>query len=979
MALGACLLAAASLSHASAAGQLPPDAPWRTVESPHLRITYPGHDPRLEPVARHAAARGEVAWALLLDAIGEAPTGKVDVVLTDAVDYTNGSATVYPTNRIVVHARPPAGDPALGYNADWIEFVMVHELAHVFHLDRTGPLGEVIRSVFGRLPYTWPVFPAAGSPRWATEGLAVVAESDATGYGRLHGSWHETVVRTAVLEGGLPPLDRVTSGWAGWPAGETPYIYGSLFLEFMRERWGERVLPALVDESAAAVLPPELLLDRVARSAAGVSFSAAWRAWGRELTARYDTLRAALEARGLTRGERLTEHGRWALFPRFSPDGQLLAYLADDGSSATRLRVIDGVSGQEVWAARRNGQAAAAWLPDGGLLTSQLEFSDPYHILADLWRLEGETARRLTRGSRVQDPDVAPDGTIVAVRNGGGGNALVTGVPGALEPLVAPDPALTWALPRWSPTGEMLAVVRWRAGGRHDLVVLDRAGRERLVVNGEGAFLQAPAWSPDGAWILFTSDRTGIQNVYAVAADGGPLRQVTEVLGGAFHPDVSPDGRWLVYAGYHADGFHLERLPFAPAAWRAPGLPGLPVRRGGQETPRAGAVPGAGGPPVDTLAGASRPYGALRSALPAYWSPVVVDGDRLGYFLGAGTGGRDLVGRHAWSVWAALHPADGLWQGRVAWSWAGLGQPVLTLAGSRDWDWIGRAVLPDSSRRDVLSREDEVSLLLSASRQRWRRILSGAVGPELVRRHRVLERAGDHRLRDPDDTLLGAVARVAYADHQTHPLGISRQDGVTLALLARQRWDTRREPSGGDGYREVQASAAAYLSLGRVGFADAVMALRGSGLYRTGAGARASGVGGAAGEVGIGLGGVEEGGRRLLPVRGFAEGDRFGTRAWTGSAEVRVPLALVGRGPGLFPVFLDRVSASLFMDAGGADCPAVTFACGPAGTLLSAGGELVLDGVVGFRTPLRLRIGAAQPVWGPGTAPVLHVRLGSSF
>ncbi|MEX0891091.1 MAG: hypothetical protein WEB88_02895, partial [Gemmatimonadota bacterium] len=576
-------LAALTLLLASGpvAAQLPPDASYRTVESTHLRVTFDAGDPRMEPLARHAAARGEVAWALLEAAVGRAPAGRVDVVLTDAVDYSNASATPVPTNRIVLHARPPVDDAALGYSADWIELAMVHELAHIFHLDRTGPLGAVIRAVFGRVPWTWPVFPAAAGPRWTTEGLAVLVESDATTRGRIHGSWHETVVRMAVLEEGLPPLDRVSFPWAVWPAGERPYIYGSLFLEFMRGRWGEHVLPALVEETASSSLPPELVLNGIGRRAAGVSFTAAWELWAEALTARYAALRDTLEARGLTTGERLTTHGRLALFPRHAPDGSRLAYVADDGRSTPRTRVIDARTGAELGAARRHGSAALAWLPDGDLLTSQLEFADPYRITADLWRVApdgGET--RLTRQARLQDPDVAPDGRIVAVRNGGGSTHLAVGAPGAFQPLVAPEPAVHWAHPRWSPDGRRVAAVRQRVGGAHELVVLSAAGEELLVVGGEGALLRTPAWSPDGAWLLFSSDRTGITNVYAVPSDrGAPLRQVTEVLGGAFHPDVAPDGRWLVYAAYHADGFHLVRMPFEPAAWRTPGPPALPLHR----------------------------------------------------------------------------------------------------------------------------------------------------------------------------------------------------------------------------------------------------------------------------------------------------------------------------------------------------------------------------------------------------------------
>ncbi len=61
----------------------------------------------------------------------------IDVVLSDDVDFSNGSATPYPTSRIVIYANPPVFESALRYTNDWGQLVITHELTHIFHLDRT--------------------------------------------------------------------------------------------------------------------------------------------------------------------------------------------------------------------------------------------------------------------------------------------------------------------------------------------------------------------------------------------------------------------------------------------------------------------------------------------------------------------------------------------------------------------------------------------------------------------------------------------------------------------------------------------------------------------------------------------------------------------------------------------------------------------------------------------------------------------------
>jgi Tol biopolymer transport system component len=51
----------------------------------------------------------------------------------------------------------------------------------------------------------------------------------------------------------------------------------------------------------------------------------------------------------------------------------------------------------------------------------------------------------------------------------------------------------------------------------------------------------APAWSPDGKWIAFVSDRTDKRQLYLIAPDGGEPRPLTDVDGvGSFA--WSPDG-----------------------------------------------------------------------------------------------------------------------------------------------------------------------------------------------------------------------------------------------------------------------------------------------------------------------------------------------------------------------------------------------------------------------------------------------------
>jgi Tol biopolymer transport system component len=57
----------------------------------------------------------------------------------------------------------------------------------------------------------------------------------------------------------------------------------------------------------------------------------------------------------------------------------------------------------------------------------------------------------------------------------------------------------------------------------------------------------APAWSPDGVTIAFSSTRTGRSEIFTVPAAGGGAVQLTNELGGAFNPAWSADGSTIYY------------------------------------------------------------------------------------------------------------------------------------------------------------------------------------------------------------------------------------------------------------------------------------------------------------------------------------------------------------------------------------------------------------------------------------------------
>jgi len=76
---------------------------------------------------------------------------------------------------------------------------------------------------------------------------------------------------------------------------------------------------------------------------------------------------------------------------------------------------------------------------------------------------------------------------------------------------------------------------------------------ERPLLNSESLDYN-PAWSPDGQWIVFTSERNGSADLYRVKPDGTGLQRLTANPAYDDQADVSPDGQKLVFVSTRVDG-----------------------------------------------------------------------------------------------------------------------------------------------------------------------------------------------------------------------------------------------------------------------------------------------------------------------------------------------------------------------------------------------------------------------------------------
>jgi Tol biopolymer transport system component len=59
-----------------------------------------------------------------------------------------------------------------------------------------------------------------------------------------------------------------------------------------------------------------------------------------------------------------------------------------------------------------------------------------------------------------------------------------------------------------------------------------------------------PEYSPDGKYIYFNSERTGMMQIWRMRPDGSEQEQITSDDFNNWFPHISPDGKWMVLLCY---------------------------------------------------------------------------------------------------------------------------------------------------------------------------------------------------------------------------------------------------------------------------------------------------------------------------------------------------------------------------------------------------------------------------------------------
>lgn len=260
--------------------------------------------------------------------------------------------------------------------------------------------------------------------------------------------------------------------------------------------------------------------------------------------------------------------------PAWSADGKTIAYAVGnfDSNDTTiyEVRVADGES-KPLTSHRWFRVGRMAWLADGsGLL--MLATADQTASSFQIWHLSkhGGEARNLSNDlNNYIDLSLTADSNSLAtvqLRQEGhlwiapAENAALARQITSGADRVEGGQGLSW-------TPDERIVYCSVTGDGRDLWIVDADGKNQRQLTVDTRINNSPSVTPDGRYVFFLSDRTGVPHIWRMDIDGSNPKQLTNG-DGEQNPVCSSDGRWVLYRPVFGES----------TMWRVPVEGGKPVQ-----------------------------------------------------------------------------------------------------------------------------------------------------------------------------------------------------------------------------------------------------------------------------------------------------------------------------------------------------------------------------------------------------------------
>ena len=929
---------------------LSPFTHYKTFETEHFRMIYQeGYFDFTERAAVHL----EHAHEVLSPILKWQPRYKTDILVADNEDAANGFTSPALRIGIALIATPPDAYFSTSYTDDWIKLLVFHEYTHMLNIDPTRGLMEAARIFFGDI-----IRPNGLWPIWQLEGLAVYFETRTSLLGRGRSPYYDSIIRAYLNEGRLGThedrgitLDRMNGIYPYFPSGEIPYLFGyHMWNQFSKDHLLFKDTDEAMGElSYRSSYRIPYFIEGNLENVMNKNWSSYWESFVNESSTRLGKQIEQVKASGESHAELLTNSQYTSMMGAISPDGEWLAYSESSLDDVSILAMINLRTKETRRLEEKTLGVGMSFTPDSKhLIYSSLKRTHTYSLFSELsvYDLVLNQSYLLSAGLRGKDPSLSSEGDMAVfvvsekathvLRTAHlifeNGRYALTNV----KTVYTPKPFTMLSMPRYINDNEIIFSKQEIGQAQSDLAVLSLHSENVKTILADGAMNRAPM--PKDGKIYFISDRSGIDNVYALNANDHEVKSLTNVVTGTSQPFIASDG--ILYASVMtSDGYEIGRFD---RVYERSLIDKISAPSAPESLPEALKEP-----TLKFDESLAHDYSPWSSLAPRQWAPI----SALTYNTYAGLSmfgtilGFDPTGKHQYFGYGGYNFKTATVDGQFQYTYYGI-LPNITFAASSLTANIG-----DDFYHQEYRNASQVALSLSYPIRwtysslvpslygfvNWNRVYSLTTGQKL--------RRADFEYANPLVPGLGVALN--FSDAETTRLGFMKEEGNDVRVAAEDRISTVDQFS----VIKYVASYAHYFGLGNHSVIEPKFRYLGS-THPTGFDHSYARVQGRYGYD------IYDRGQQLnldrIGVRGYTEATLYSRQAMVASVDFHFALARPFFGDDTLPFFIKQVHGFVFAET--AFISSVYFPRASNLYLPSFGGGISVDTTLLIRLPVTFNL-----------------------
>ncbi|WP_028671265.1 TolB family protein [Saccharospirillum impatiens] len=541
-----------------------PDRDWQQLSTAGFDIVYPQG---LEAEARYVANRLGTYWPALTESMPmHRPPRRIPIVLSAATLTSNGYVRSDPIQSVFYNQPSPLG------GLEWFDLLTVHEGRHLVQYAQpldTG-VGRIARVLAGE---NGPMaFVVLFYPNWLLEGDAVAEETRLTSGGRGRVASFDLWLRTHELTGQRYSYDRIMlgTGFEHYPR-VSPYDFGYLMTSYLRREQGSLIL----DEALAGVAEPGagFTFDGRIRALTGNNLSQTYRAAWDDLHQRWQGAVDALDITPVTPLWAPTSDHWQSLYPVAIDDDRVLA-VDMDVTTGSYLSVVS--QGQKYRVAMLPAAVASGY--SGTAKQKTVSYANDRFCWAegrehprfnrvvtrDLYchDIQSSERYRLTDLGDITSAGQAETGHLLAHRFSMNRSSQLDWLSPdgqSLRQIPLPQRSLAFDMSA-NEDGEWVFALLTGAGTQI-MHWSDQTGVLRALTQPvQGETWRSPVQAGD--WVLYTSDRGGIDSLWALNPTNGERYRISQRPFGNYFIAWDETRQRLISTDYQANGHALVEHPW---------------------------------------------------------------------------------------------------------------------------------------------------------------------------------------------------------------------------------------------------------------------------------------------------------------------------------------------------------------------------------------------------------------------------------